>query len=162
MYVYLSFPRSLTRYERDGLKGSLTFCQNFLNLHRYVGKQAALLSLFQVNHFSTFLICCVFLRVGSGGMGDDLLAQHSDIHSVHMLFNLIVLTSTPLILMGQVLFLVILLLWFCAQSVSQCDGVLILQLDSWSDTLPDASQTPRAVLWSQFLLQSVMCSPSSL
>lgn len=27
--MYLSFSRSLTRYERDGLKGSLTFCQNF-------------------------------------------------------------------------------------------------------------------------------------
>ena len=72
----------------------------------YLGKQVQRLrylhtyALSQVNHFSTFLICCVFLRVVSGGMGDDLLAQHSDIHSVHMLFNLIVLTSTPLILMG--------------------------------------------------------------
>ena len=44
-----------------------------------------------------------------------------------------------------------------AQSVSQCNGVLILQL-LIPDTLPDASQTPRAVLWSQFSLQLVMCA----
>ena len=58
-----------------------------------------LISFSSESFFNLFDLLC-FLKSSVWGMGDDLLAQHSDIHSVHMLFNLIVLTSTPLILMG--------------------------------------------------------------
>ena len=92
------FSTKLNQVRKRWLEGKPHFLSEFPNLQ---GRQAGglIISFSSESFFNLFDLLC-FLKSSVWGMGDDLLAQHSDIHSVHMLFNLIVLTSTPLILMG--------------------------------------------------------------